>query len=121
MKIIIPDRLNGSRLDAAISKMLPELSRNKIISWIKSGDILLGSKPFKPKEKALGGEIIEMNVSPEESTKWIPEDVQIDIVYEDDEILVLNKPAGLVTHPGAGNTQGTLANGILFLKPELSQ
>jgi len=121
MKIIIPDRLNGSRLDAAISKMLPELSRNKIISWIKSGDILLGSKPFKPKEKALGGEIIEMNVSPEESTKWIPEDVQIDIVYEDDEILVLNKPAGLVTHPGAGNTQGTLANGILFLKPELSK
>jgi len=121
MKIIIPDRLIGSRLDAAISEMLPELSRNKIISWIKSGEILIGSKPFKPKEKALGGEIVEMHVFPEESTKWISEDIQIDIVYEDDEILVLNKPSGLVTHPGAGNTHGTLANGILFARPELSQ
>jgi len=121
MKIIIPDRLIGSRLDAAISEMLPELSRNKIISWIKSGEILIGSKPFKPKEKALGGEIVEMHVFPEESTKWISEDIQIDIVYEDDEVLVLNKPSGLVTHPGAGNTHGTLANGILFARPELSQ
>jgi len=121
MKIIIPDRLIGSRLDAAISEMLPELSRNKIISWIKSGEILLGSKPFKPKEKAMGGEIIEMNVSPEANIKWTPEDIQIDIVYEDAEILVLNKPSGLVTHPGAGNTHGTLANGILFARPELSQ
>ena len=121
MKIIIPDRLIGSRLDAAISEMLPELSRNKIISWIKSGEIILGSKIFKPKEKVLGGEIIEMNVSPEENTKWTPEDIQIDIVYEDAEILVLNKPSGLVTHPGAGNTHGTLANGILFARPELSQ
>jgi len=121
MKIIIPDRLIGSRLDAAISEMLPELSRNKIISWIKSGEILLGSKIFKPKEKVLGGEIIEMNVSPEENTKWTPEDIQIDIVYEDAEILVLNKPSGLVTHPGAGNIHGTLANGVLFARPELSQ
>ena len=121
MKIIIPDRLIGSRLDAAISEMLPELSRNKIISWIKSGEILLGTEVFKPKEKVLGGEIIEMNVSPEESTKWTPEDIQIDIVYEDAEILVLNKPSGLVTHPGAGNTHGTLANGILFARPELNQ
>ena len=121
MKIIIPDRLNGSRLDAAISEMLPELSRNKIISWIKSGEILIDSKPFKPKEKALGGEIIEMNVMPEVSTKWISENIQIDILHEDSEILVINKPSGLVTHPGAGNTHGTLANGILFARPELSQ
>ena len=121
MKIIIPDRLIGSRLDAAISEMLPELSRNKIISWIKSGEILLASMPFKPKEKVVGGEIIEMNVSPVENTRWTPEDIQIDIVYEDAEILVLNKPSGLVTHPGAGNTHGTLANGILFARPELSQ
>ena len=121
MKIIIPDRLIGSRLDAAISEMLPELSRNKIISWIKSGEILIDSKPFKPKEKALGGEIIEMNVMPEVSTKWISENIQIDILHEDSEILVINKPSGLVTHPGAGNTHGTLANGILFARPELSQ
>ena len=121
MKIIIPDRLNGSRLDAAISEMLPELSRNKIISWIKSGEILIDSKPFKPKEKALGGEIIEMNIMPEVSTKWISENIQIDILHEDSEILVINKPSGLVTHPGAGNTHGTLANGILFARPELSQ
>jgi len=121
MKIIIPDRLIGSRLDAAISEMLPELSRNKITSWIKSGEILIDSNPFKPKEKVLGGEIIEMNVSPEENTNWIAEDIKLDIVFEDDEIIILNKPSGLVTHPGAGNTHGTLANGILFARPELSQ
>ena len=121
MKIIIPDRLIGSRLDAAISEMLPELSRNKITSWIKSGEILINSNCFKPKEKVLGGEIIEMNVSPEENTNWIAEDIKLDIVFEDEEILILNKPSGLVTHPGAGNTHGTLANGILFARPELSQ
>jgi len=121
MKIIIPDRLIGSRLDAAISEMLPELSRNKITSWIKSGEILINSNCFKPKEKVLGGEIIEMNVAPEENTNWIAEDIKLDIVFEDDEILILNKPSGLVTHPGAGNTHGTLANGILFARPELSQ
>jgi len=121
MKIIIPDRLIGSRLDAAISEMLPELSRNKITSWIKSGEILIGSKPFKPKGKVLGGEIIEINVSPEVNTNWVAEDIKLDIVFEDDEIIILNKPSGLVTHPGAGNTHGTLANGILFARPELSQ
>jgi len=121
MKIIIPDRLIGSRLDAAISEMLPELSRNKITSWIKSGEILIGSNPFKAKEKVLGGEIIKMNVSPEENTNWIAEDIKLDIIFEDDEIIILNKPSGLVTHPGAGNTHGTLANGILFARPELSQ
>ena len=121
MKIIIPDRLIGSRLDSAISEMLPELSRNKITSWIKSGKILIGSETFKPKEKVLGGEIIEMNVSSEENTNWIAEDIKLDIVFEDVEILILNKPSGLVTHPGAGNTHGTLANGILFARPELNQ
>ena len=121
MKIIIPDRLIGSRLDAAISEMLPELSRNKITSWIKSGAILIDSNSFKPKDKVLGGEIIEVNASSEENSKWIAEDIELDIVYEDAEILVLNKPPGLVTHPGAGNTHGTLANGALFARPELSQ
>jgi 23S rRNA pseudouridine1911/1915/1917 synthase len=121
MKIIIPDRLIGSRLDAAISEMLPELSRNKITTWIKSGEILIDSNPFKPKEKVIGGEIIEMNVSPEENTNWIAEDIKLNIVFEDDDILILNKPSGLVTHPGAGNTHGTLANGILFARPELNQ
>ena len=89
MKIIIPDRLIGSRLDAAISEMLPELSRNKITSGIKSGEILINSNPFKPKEKVLGGEIIEMNVSEEENMNWIAEDIKLDIVFEDDEILIL--------------------------------
>jgi len=121
MKIIIPDRLIGSRLDAAISEMLPEISRNKITSWIKSGKILIDSNPFKPKEKVLGGEVIEMIASPEENTNWIAEDIKLDIVFEDDEIIILNKPSGLVTHPGAGNTHGTLANGILFARPDLNQ
>jgi len=121
MKIIIPDRLIGSRLDVAISEMLPGMSRNKITAWIKSGGVLMGSNSFKPKEKVQGGEIIEMHVSSDENNNWIAEDIKLDIVFEDDEILILNKTSGLVTHPGAGNTHGTLANGILFARPELSQ
>ena len=121
MKIIIPNRFIGSRLDAAISEMLPELSRNKIISGIKSGEVLINSKSFKPKEKVLGGEIIDMNISPEASTEWLAQDIKLDIVFEDNEILVINKPSGLVTHPGAGNRLGTIANGILFARPELNQ
>jgi len=121
MKIIIPNRFIGSRLDVAISEMLPELSRNKIISGIKSGEVLINSKSFKPKEKVLGGEIIDMNISPEASTEWLAQDIKLDIVFEDNEILVINKPSGLVTHPGAGNRLGTIANGILFARPELNQ
>ena len=120
LKIVIPDRLIGQRIDSALAVMLPDFSRSKITSWVRSGKALLNSKTFKPKEKILGGEIIALTLEKEKTNAWLGEDIAIDVVYEDDDIIVVNKPVGLVTHPGAGNWTGTLANALLHFDPSLA-
>jgi len=120
LNIIIPDRLIGQRIDAAIAKMLPDYSRSKITTWVKSGGALINGKTFKPKEKVLGGEIVSLTIKQEKTNDWQAEDIPLDIVFEDDDIIVVNKPVGLVTHPGAGNWTGTLANALLHLDPNLA-
>ena len=120
LKIVIPDRLIGQRIDSALAVMLPDFSRSKITSWVRSGKALLNSKTFKPKEKILGGEIIALTLEKEKTNAWLGEDIAIDVVYEDDDIIVVNKPVGLVTHPGAGNWTGTLANALLHYDPSLA-
>ena len=113
LKVIIPDRMAGERIDAAIAQMLPEYSRSKITAWIKAGDVLIDQQKFKPKERSSGNEIVEVCLKQSENIGWIAEDIPLEVVFEDDDIIVINKPVGLVTHPGAGNWQGTLANGLL--------
>jgi len=120
LNIIIPDRLIGQRIDASIAKMLPDYSRSKITAWVRSGGALINDKTFKPKEKVLGGEIVSLTIKQEKTNDWQAEDISLDIVFEDDDIIVLNKPVGLVTHPGAGNWTGTLANALLHLDPNLA-
>ena len=120
LKIVIPDRLIGQRIDSALAVMLPDFSRSKITSWVRSGKALLNSKTFKPKEKILGGEIVALTLEKEKTNAWLGEDIAIDVVYEDDDIIVVNKPVGLVTHPGAGNWTGTLANALLHFDPSLA-
>jgi len=120
LNIIIPDRLIGQRIDAAIAKMLPDYSRSKITAWVRSGGALINDKTFKPKEKVLGGEIVSLTIKQEKTNDWQAEDISLDIVFEDDDIIVVNKPVGLVTHPGAGNWTGTLANALLHLDPNLA-
>ena len=120
LNIIIPDRLQGQRLDSALSQMLPDYSRSKITSWIKSGKALINNQAFKPKDKVEGGEIISIAVEVETTNNWIAEDIPINVVYEDADVIVVNKPVGLVTHPGAGNTTGTLANALLHYDPSLA-
>ena len=120
-KIIIPPRMSGYRLDAALAEMLPDYSRSKISSWIKAGDVLIEQRKFKPKDKATGSEIISLNVCEKSYSKWNPENIPLDIVFEDDDIIVINKPYGLVTHPGSGNWTGTLANALLYYDSSLSR
>jgi 23S rRNA pseudouridine1911/1915/1917 synthase len=120
LKIIIPTRMTGERLDASLAEMLPDLSRSKITAWIKSGDALMNGKNFKPKDKVSGNEIVDLTLNQKQSNDWAAEEIPLDIVYEDKDIIVINKQFGLVTHPGAGNWSGTLANALLYYDPALS-
>ena len=113
--------MSGYRLDAALAEMIPDYSRSKISSWIKAGDVLIEQRKFKPKDKATGSEIISLNVCEKSYSKWNPENIPLDIVFEDDDIIVINKPYGLVTHPGSGNWTGTLANALLYYDSSLSR
>ena len=113
--------MTGNRLDASLSEMLPDYSRSKITSWIKSGDALINQKTFKPKDKVSGTEIVSLTLNQKQSNDWIAEKIPLDIVYEDEDIIVVNKQFGLVTHPGAGNWSGTLANALLYYDSNLSK
>ena len=119
LKIIIPERMTGQRLDVALSEMLPDYSRSKIIAWIKSGEALINHKPFKPKDKVNGSEMVELTITQKQNNDWVGEDIPLNVVFEDEDIIVLNKSVGMVTHPGAGNWSGTLANALLYYEPKL--
>ena len=120
LKITIPNRMTGERLDSSLSEMLPDYSRSKITAWIKSGDALIDGKSFKPKDKAIGAEIVCLTLNQKQNNDWSAEKIPLNVVYEDEDIIVINKQFGLVTHPGAGNWSGTLANALLYYDPVLS-
>ena len=120
LKIIIPERMTGQRLDVALSEMLPNYSRSKITDWIKSGEALINHKTFKPKDKVNGSEMVELTISQKQNNDWAGEDIPLQVVFEDEDIIVLNKAVGIVTHPGAGNWSGTLANALLYYEPKLA-
>ena len=121
LNIIIPNRMLGNRLDVSLSEMLPDYSRSKITAWIKSGDALINQKIFKPKDKSSGNEIVCLTLNQKQTNDWIAEKISLNIVYEDEDIIVINKQFGLVTHPGAGNWSGTLANALLYYDSNLSK
>ena len=121
LNIIIPNRMLGNRLDVSLSEMLLDYSRSKITAWIKSGDALINQKNFKPKDKSSGNEIVCLTLNQKQTTDWIAEKISLNIVYEDEDIIVINKQFGLVTHPGAGNWSGTLANALLYYDSNLSK
>jgi 23S rRNA pseudouridine1911/1915/1917 synthase len=121
LQIIIPTRMKGERLDVSLAEMLPDYSRSKITAWIKSGDALINEKNFKPKDKANGTEVVCLTLNQKQSNDWIAEKIPLNVVYEDEDIIVINKQFGLVTHPGAGNWTGTLANALLYYDPSLSK
>jgi 23S rRNA pseudouridine1911/1915/1917 synthase len=119
--IIIPPRMKGDRLDYALSEMLPSFSRSKITSYIKLGGALINNKPFKPKDKVYGSEIVNLEINERQNNSWAAEKIPLNIVFEDDDIIIINKHFGLVTHPGTGNWSGTLANALLHHDANLSK
>ena len=119
VQIIIPKRMEGERIDIALAKMLPEFSRSKITAWIKSGEAVINKKKFKPKDKVSGDEVIILSANQNQNTIWLAEDIPINVIFEDEDIIVLNKQFGLVTHPGSGNWSGTLANALLHYDSSL--
>lgn len=115
----VPHSLSGRRLDQAIADLLPEHSRSRLQGWIKDGVLTLNGKTCKPRDKVMMGDAIELDAEPEIQVAWQPEIIELDIVYEDEHLLVINKPAGLVVHPAAGHADGTLVNALLNYAPEL--
>lgn len=119
-KVKISKSLEGLRLDKALSTLLEDLSRSKIQSHLENGYILVNSKIEKPSYKLHEGDEIEINDFPSEQSDLNPENIPLDIIYEDDDVIVINKPKGLVVHPGAGNSEHTLANALKFHSDNLS-
>lgn len=117
----IPQDLAGQRLDRALARMFPEYSRSRLQEWIKSGFVTLDGRPMRPKDTVAGGECVVLR--PQATLRVVskPEPIELDVVFEDSELLIVNKPAGLVVHPGAGNLRGTMMNGLLHRAPELAE
>ena len=115
----IPDEMAGKRLDSALAQMFPQYSRSRLKIWIQSGSILVNKKVLKPRDPVVGGEYVEITVVVEPEITWVAQQIPLDIVYQDESIIVINKPPGLVVHPGAGNRDGTLSNALLYFDSNL--
>jgi 23S rRNA pseudouridine1911/1915/1917 synthase len=113
----IPFEYKDQRVDAALARCLPEYSRSQISDWMKQGKLLVNGKPMKPKEKVIGGEHITLDAEFQVLSD-APEQIALNIAYEDEDLMVVNKPAGLVMYPAAGHYEGTLLNAILNHAPE---
>ena len=118
-KAEVPFELGNKRLDQVAAQLFPDFSRSRLQQWIKDGQLTVDGQVIRARDKLVGGEVlaIEAELAPE--GEWQAEDIDLDIVYEDDDILVINKPADLVVHPAAGNYEGTLLNGLLHHCPQL--
>ncbi len=118
---VVPLALGGRRFDQAVAVMFPEFSRSRLSGWIKSGALTLDGAPAVPRQVLRGGEDVRLEAQLQAEVSSQPQDLGLDVVYEDAHLLVVNKPAGLVVHPGAGNPAGTLMNALLFHDPQLAE
>ncbi len=119
LEIVIPEKFKGKRLDLALSKLFPEHSRSRIQSWIKAGKVEVNNSKYKQRNVVNSGDIIKINTTLKSIDKHQAEHIDLDVIYEDKVIIILNKPAGLVVHPGAGNQKHTLVNALLHFDEKL--
>ncbi len=121
IEVTVPVDCAGWRLDRALARLLPEFSRSRLAEWIRRHQVTLDGQPALPRRKVRGGETIR--VVPERDPHQLafqPQDIPLAIVFEDESLLVVDKPAGLVVHPGSGNWQGTMLNALLMHAPQLA-
>jgi 23S rRNA pseudouridine1911/1915/1917 synthase len=118
---VIPESLGEVRVDQAVAELLPEHSRSRIQGWIKSGALTVNGKAIRPKDKVVVFDVVNIFAEIESSDRWEAENIPLDIVYQDEHIIVINKSAGLVVHPAAGHPSGTLVNALLHHFPEVDK
>jgi 23S rRNA pseudouridine1911/1915/1917 synthase len=115
----VPIQCHGMRLDQVAAELFPDYSRNRLATWIKEGRLTVDGRTVKPRDKATASAQVTLMVTDEPVIDWRPQSLPLDIIFEDEHILVVNKPAGVVVHPAVGHADGTLVNALLAHAPEL--
>ena len=118
---LVPVTAAGRRFDQTVAEMFPDYSRSRLSGWIKEGKVLLDGARAAPRQLVRGGEKVELEAELENEVHAQAEDIALDIRFEDDDLMVVDKPMGLVVHPGAGNPTGTMLNALLHHNPGLSE
>ncbi len=121
MSASIPPGLAGQRLDQALSALFPDITRSRLQQWIEDGRVTLNGQAPRKRDKVKEGDAVELMIPPPADSGWKAQALPLQIVHEDSELLVINKPPGLVVHPGAGNPEGTLLNALIAHAPGLSR
>jgi 23S rRNA pseudouridine1911/1915/1917 synthase len=121
LEIRIPDSRRGQRLDQALAELFPDFSRTRLKAWIEAGRVQVDGRVPRPKDLVGGGELVRVEPSEEERVQVAPQPISLAIVHEDADVLVIDKPVGLVVHPGAGNPDSTLQNALLHHDPALAK
>lgn len=121
LKSEVPEHLSGKRLDQIAAQLFPEYSRARLQNWIKQGSLRVNSLQLRARDKLQTGDTIELVTELEAEETWIAEDLPLNIMFEDEHLIVLNKATDMVVHPAAGHRQGTVLNGLLHHCPELKE
>mgnify|MGYP001829261007 CR=1 FL=1 len=117
----IEKQMAGNRLDQVLHQLLPDYSRSIIQQWIQQGFVYLNDAQCKPRQKVFSGDLVDLDVPEQVKISDQPQAIEFEIIYHDDDIFIVNKPANLVVHPAAGHRDGTLVNGLLMHDPRLEQ
>ncbi|WP_373187460.1 23S rRNA pseudouridine(1911/1915/1917) synthase RluD [Halopseudomonas sp.] len=121
MTALVAPESGGQRLDQVAAQLFPDFSRSRLQSWIKEGCLTVDGRHVRPRDTVYGGEKLVLDAEREVQGDWQPEAIELDVRYEDQSLIVINKPAGLVVHPAAGHQDGTLLNALLHHAPELAK
>lgn len=115
----VPSELGGQRLDQVAAQLFDEYSRSRLSAWIKDGRLTVDGAVLRPRDIVHGGAVLSLEAEQEAQGEWVAQDIALNIVYEDEHLLVIDKPAGLVVHPAAGHADGTLLNALLHHVPDI--